>query len=136
MPPGPDAATRLRALPTPAQQCEFLLRLGLQTPACPALRSADHRVPGCRTALWIAVECRAGVVRWQADSDSALVRGVLALFHIQYDGRTPEEIRRDPPEFLRQISPEILSPELRRNGLAVCYRRIACLETDSPNEQK
>lgn len=133
---GLDAAARLQTLHTPAQQCEYLLRLGLQTPEQPSLRSASHRIPGCQTPLWIAVECRSGIVHWQADSGSALVRGLLALFHERYDGRTLEEIRCDPPDFLHHISGEILSPELRRNGLTACYRRIACLTTDKDIEQK
>lgn len=127
---GLNVIAQLQALKTPAQQCEYLLRLGLRVPEQPSLRRPEHRIPGCQTALWLAAECKAGIVYWQADSDSALVRGILTLFHQRYDGRTPEEIRCHPPDFLWQIGDEILSPELRRNGLAVCYGRIACFSTD------
>lgn len=134
--PPEDCGALLRALDTPEQQAEYLLRLGMQTPEQPGLRCPTYRIPGCRAALWVRAVCSGTTVVWQGDSDSALLRGVLVLYHRRYDGRSLREIRRDPPVFLEAISPEIFSPDLRRNGLAACYRRIAQTEILNTTEMR
>ncbi|MBP3879396.1 MAG: SufE family protein [Lachnospiraceae bacterium] len=64
---------------------------------------------------------------FEAESDSLLVRGVLALFEEVYQGVSRREAAECPPVFLSEISEDVIYEDIRKNGLQRCYERIAGL---------
>ena len=55
------------------------------------LRQACYQVKGCDSKMWVTIAAPKGCLRLQADSDSMLLRGILALLIRIYDG-TPAPV--------------------------------------------
>lgn len=115
---------RLKRLEDGCAQCSFLLSLGLNSSGDLKLRREKFRIPGCQTGIWQKVNCENGQVRIQYDSDSVLVLGVLSIFQELYEGRDIIEIGENPPEFLEEISEEVIYQEIRENGLCRYYENL------------
>lgn len=118
----------LALLEDAASQCEYLMVLGMQKPQHEELKRRAYRIEGCKTAIWLKVWCDKGRVHIRGDSDSLLVRGVLAILEELYEGERPEAVRAHPPEFPADISDEVIYPEIKKNGIFTCYQRLATLE--------
>lgn len=114
-------------------QSKYLLELGDDLPRFPpAMRTDANRVYGCQSQVWLAAEVTGSgdgaVVRILADSDSNIVRGLIAILQSAYDGMTAVEILRfDIQAVFRQLSlQQHISPQ-RRNGLRGMVERIQLL---------
>ncbi len=114
---------------------ERLLKMGKALPAMPLdLKSEQTKVRGCQSQVWMVAEPLGalsgpgGRLKLQADSDAAIVKGLVALLVEVYDGATFEEILQTKPSFLAEMGFDThLSPS-RANGLrsmiAVLYTRV------------
>jgi cysteine desulfuration protein SufE len=54
-----------------------------------------NRVQGCQSNVWLVADVKPGdptMVDFQADSDSQIVRGLIAILMSVYNNRTPQEI--------------------------------------------
>ena len=124
-----DLTWRLRALGDPMAQYDYLLTLGMERPAHNEIMTDTYRIAGCKTAIWIRVSesTEEGKRYFEAESDSLLVRGVLALFEEVYQGVSRREAAECPPVFLSEISEDVIYEDIRKNGLQRCYERIAGL---------
>ena len=119
-----EITDRLRSLGDPFSQYEYLLTEGMRRQNCPEVQKDAFRIGGCRTVIWSHAEKSDGKVVFLADSDSLLVKGVLALFDELYNGTLAEDAAACAPEFLKDISEEVIYPEIRQNGLRKCYEKI------------
>lgn len=108
-------------------QCDYLMMLGLQDRVREDVKKDCYRIGGCKTAIWIKTEIKDGKVCFIGDSDSLLVRGILAILSTLYNERLPQEVGNHPPSFLNYISDEVIYPEIKQNGILKCYKRLAAL---------
>jgi cysteine desulfurase/selenocysteine lyase len=114
-------------------QSRFLLELGDEIPELPAEhRTEVNRVHGCQSQVWLITET-AGAgdsarFRVLADSDSNIVRGLIAILQAAYNDQTAAEILRyDIDGVFRQLHlQQHISPQ-RRNGLRGMVERIRSL---------
>ncbi|MGE3314132.1 MAG: SufE family protein [Planctomycetaceae bacterium] len=110
-------------------QCEYLIDLGLDLPDFPAdQRIEQNRVHGCQSNVWLIADVRQNgqtTVEIQADSDSMIVRGLIAVLLAAYSGRKPEEILSTDIKalFSRLGLDRHLSPQ-RKNGLFGMVQRV------------
>jgi cysteine desulfuration protein SufE len=104
---------------------EHIIELGKGLEPFPEAHRLDaNKVSGCQSQVWLIWEARDGKVYYQADSDSTLVKGLIALLLSVYSGRTPKEILETPPEFIKQTGMiENLSPN-RANGLGSMVKHL------------
>jgi cysteine desulfuration protein SufE len=87
-------------------------------------RTDAFRVQGCLAAVWFVGQFGEGRGHFQADSDSAVVKGIAVLLCEFYSGQTPEEIVRVKPDFLAAFGvTQHLTPN-RRNGLGKIWESI------------
>ena len=99
----------------------YLIDLGKNlTPMEDALKTEDNRVKGCMSMVWVVLRPsveRNGGLDIIADSDSAIVRGLVGIVQVLYGGRTPAEMRAvDIDDVFHRIGlDQHLSPN-RRNG--------------------
>ena len=114
-------------LDDPMSQSEYLIQLGIKKPALEEIHKDENRIEGCKTAVWITTEEKAGKSHFKADSDSILVKGMLHIFEDLYQDREIEEIRKNPPDFAEAVYDEVIYPEIKHNGLLKCYEKIANL---------
>lgn len=97
-----------------------LLHYGDKLPPLDPLQKTDeNRVRGCVSQVWVhafADPDDPRAVRFQADSDSALTKGLAALLVLGLSGSSPEVIARVPPEFVQLLGlRQSLTPS-RNNG--------------------
>jgi cysteine desulfuration protein SufE len=117
-------------------QCDYLIDLGSELPDLPAAaRTEANRVHGCQSYVWLTAEVKPTppptaqpVIHITADSDSMIVRGLIAVLLIAYSGRTPQQILETD---IRQIFTRLgLNRQLssaRRNGLEGMVKRIKAI---------
>lgn len=75
------------------ERYEYVISLGRQLPAMPEeLKSNDKLIEGCQSQVWLDATLKGGRVEYQADSDSQITKGMIALFIRVLNGATPDEI--------------------------------------------
>lgn len=68
-------------------------------------KDESHRIPGCQSRVWVLTEkMENGHIHIRADSDSLLVKGMLAVAVELLNGRTPEEICTYQERYISETS--------------------------------
>ncbi len=105
----------------------YVLDLGKQLPPFPESGKIEaNKVQGCVSQVWLLPSDSApGSVDFIADSDSHIVRGLIAILKIVYGGKSREEVAAfDMEKFFTELGlSEHLSPN-RRNGFFALVARI------------
>jgi len=110
------------------QRYRYLIELGRDLPPLsPEDMTPENRLHGCQAQVWLAADLRDGKLYLRANSDAAIVAGLIALLLKVYSGRSPQEILQSSPSFIDAIGlSEHLSAN-RANGLALMLARIRAL---------
>lgn len=97
---------------------QYLIDLGRQLPELDESEMTDDRLlAGCQSQVWLITEGDADRLVFRANSDAAIVSGLIALLLKVYSGRSAREILESQPQFVADIGlSEHLSPT-RANGL-------------------
>ena len=83
----------LNLLPDWTERYEHVIALGRQLPVMSdELKTEDKLIQGCQSQVWLDASFQDGVVRFVADSDSQITKGMIALFIHFLDGESPENI--------------------------------------------
>lgn len=100
------------------ERYEYVIGLGKQLPPIDeGSRNADHLIKGCQSQVWLDASCMGGKVHYQADSDSLITKGMIALFIRVLDGETPDDILTADMSFIDRTGlKEHLAPT-RANAL-------------------
>jgi cysteine desulfuration protein SufE len=104
----------------------YLIELGNALPPIdPALRTDRYAIQGCQSRVWLAARLDGdGRVRFSADSDAIITKGIVSLLIKVLDGRTPREILDTELYFIDRVGlRENLSPT-RANGLAAMVKQM------------
>lgn len=108
----------------------YIIELGQQlAPLSDAERSAENKVHGCASQVWLVAESETGaagtVLRFRGDSDAMIVKGLVAIVLALYSGRTAADIAAtDALPILDSVGlREHLSTQ-RSNGLAAMVARL------------
>ena len=102
------------------ERYEYVIGLGKKLPPMPAAaKTADKLIKGCQSQVWLEATCEEGAVRYLADSDSLITKGMIALFVRVLDGQTPDAILTADMSFIDQTGlKEHLAPT-RANALSL-----------------
>ncbi|MED5536410.1 MAG: SufE family protein [Pseudomonadota bacterium] len=108
------------------QRIEYVIELGKWlAPLDEADRVEANKVPGCAAQVWLAVHPAEGRLWFDADSDSALSKGNIALLLKLYSGRTSAEILAfDAKAALDRLGLPSALTRQRANGLNSMVGRI------------
>ncbi|TKI05637.1 cysteine desulfuration protein SufE [Martelella alba] len=105
----------------------YIIELGGKLePMPPGTRIAGNLIPGCQSQVWIAMaKDPTGTVHFHGDSDSAIVKGLIATVFVLYQGMTPQDIvGLDVRPFFSQLAlSQHLTPS-RSQGLEAMVRGI------------
>ena len=97
---------------------EYLIELGKEMPLIDEKdKTEDKLIRGCQSRVWLSCRAEHGRLRFAADSDAIITKGIISLLLRVYDGQTPADILASDEAFIEQIGlKENLSPT-RANGL-------------------
>jgi cysteine desulfuration protein SufE len=103
----------------------LLIDMGKELPVIdPSFKVKDFLIEGCQSKVWLHPEYDGEVIRFTADSDAIITRGIVSLLIKVLSGRTPEEIMKTELYFIDQIGlRQNLSPT-RSNGLLSMVRQM------------
>jgi len=88
-------------------------------------RDADHFVPGCTSAVWLAVWATSpGILAVRVAAEAPSLAAIGALFSLIYDGGSAGEIMAVEPEFLKALGIDRQLTPTRRRGLGFLRDRI------------
>ncbi|MEN0061895.1 MAG: SufE family protein [Myxococcota bacterium] len=105
----------------------YLIELGRKLPDFPdAARDEAHKVRGCMSQVWfVQQDDPEGRLRFLGDSDAMIVKGLIALLHVLYDGKRPEEVEHVPIDnIFEQIGFSQHLSANRRNGFFSMVSRL------------
>ncbi|MHB8904728.1 MAG: SufE family protein [Melioribacteraceae bacterium] len=102
-----------------------IIDLGRQLAAINEIYRTDkYKLNGCQSQVWINAKLQDGKILFEADSDAAIVKGLIALIIKVYSNHTPEEILSSPPEFIKKIGIDNHLSPTRQNGLGAMMKQI------------
>ncbi len=104
----------------------YVIDLGKNLPPFPeADRSETWRVVGCMSQVWLKPIQTTPAMQFTADSDAHIVRGLIAILLIIYNGRTPAEVlSTDINQIFTALGMEEHLSVNRRNGFFAMVERI------------
>lgn len=107
------------------ERYKHIIKLGRQLePLDDKYKVEDNLVRGCQSQVWLHTRFEDGRVVFEADSDAAITKGLVALMVRFYSGREPDTIMNTDPIFIKKIGmQEHLSPT-RSNGLASMVKQM------------
>ena len=83
------------------ERYEYVIGLGKQlAPIEESSKTEDHLIKGCQSQVWLDANLEGDKVRYHADSDSLITKGMIALFVRVLDNETPDEILTADMEFI------------------------------------
>jgi cysteine desulfuration protein SufE len=75
------------------ERYEYVIGLGKKLPPIDeSVRNPDHLIKGCQSQVWLDARLEDGKVRFSADSDSLITKGMIALFVHVLDGEKADAI--------------------------------------------
>ncbi len=84
----------------------------------------SNLIDGCQSRVWLQADYIDGVIRFSAESDALIVKGIIALLIRVLSGHTPDEILGADLYFIEKIGlKEHLSPT-RSNGLLAMVKQM------------
>jgi cysteine desulfuration protein SufE len=103
----------------------FLIELGKELPVIdPRYKTKDFLIEGCQSRVWLHPEFDGEIIRFTADSDAIITRGIVSLLIKVLSGRTPREIMDSDLFFIDKIGlRQNLSPT-RSNGLLSMVKQM------------
>ena len=116
---------RFARVADPKQRYEQLLSLAKRLEPLPESdKTAENKVPGCASQVYITAELVEGGVKYQGDSDSQLVKGLVALLIRGLDGLPPVEILQLTPDFIQDTGLNVSLTPSRANGFYNIFRMM------------
>ena len=97
---------------------EYLIELGKEMPLIDEKDKTEaNLITGCQSRVWLSCREENGRLRFAADSDAIITKGIISLLLRVYDNQVPADILASDESFIEQIGlKENLSPT-RANGL-------------------
>ncbi|KWW31988.1 MAG: cysteine desulfuration protein SufE [bacterium P3] len=103
----------------------YIIELGRD---CPVIDEADkvesNLIKGCQSRVWLSCRNEEGRLRFRADSDAVITKGIITLLIRVLDGQSPADILAADLGFIDRIGlKEHLSPS-RSNGLTSMVKQM------------
>lgn len=107
------------------ERYEYIIELGKSLPIIDTEYKLDENlIKGCQSKVWMFSELEKDTVKFTADSEAILTKGIVALLLRVYSGQKPIDILESNTDFLDKIGlKEHLSPT-RANGLVSMIKQI------------
>ena len=88
------------------------------------MKSDKNIIKGCQSKVWLHADYSDGKIKFLADSEAIITRGIIAILLMVFNNKTPDEIINSDISFIEKIGlKEHLSPN-RANGLYSMIKQI------------
>ncbi len=117
------------------ERYRYIIDLGRKLPEFPEeYRTDENKVRGCISQVWLVAEVSEGdppTIDFMADSDAAIVKGLIGIVQHLYSGKTPEEILSSSTEdVFEKLGLDSHLTINRRNGFQSMLHKIKQIATE------
>jgi cysteine desulfuration protein SufE len=104
---------------------QYMIDLGKSLPLIdPKFKTEDHIIKGCQSKVWVHADMDDEKVKFTADSDAIITKGIIAILIRVFSNQHPKAIIEANTDFIDQIGlKEHLSPT-RANGLVSMIKQL------------
>jgi len=104
---------------------DYIIEFGKKHPPIKAqYKTEQNAIPGCQSKVWMHAALNGNTLRFYADSDSIIIKGMLALLLRILDNRSPVDIIATELFFIDKTGLSAhLSPS-RANGLQLIIKQF------------
>lgn len=104
---------------------QLLIDMGSeQEPLPEQYKTPQNLIDGCQSRVWLQADLVDGRIRFRAESDALIVKGIVALLVRVLNNQTPRDILDADLYFIKEIGlTEHLSPT-RSNGLLAMLKQM------------
>jgi cysteine desulfuration protein SufE len=107
------------------QKYEYIIDLGRKLPALdPKYMQDDFLVKGCQSKVWLHAYKKDGLMFFEADSNSSITKGIIALLVRVFSGQKPADISSSPLGFIDRINLRAHLSSQRSNGLSAMIQKM------------
>ncbi|MBO3115359.1 SufE family protein [Winogradskyella sp. DF17] len=107
------------------ERYQYMIDLGKTLPLIEdKFKTDDHIIKGCQSKVWVHAEMDDNKVKFTADSDAIITKGIIAILIRVFSNQNPKAIIDSDTDFIDQIGlKEHLSPT-RANGLVSMIKQL------------
>ena len=103
----------------------YVMELGQQLEGYPEdLRDSSHLVKGCQSKVWLHSSINEGKIDLEADSNTAITKGLVSLLIRVLTDHSPEEVLNADIYFPEKIGMNRFIGTQRSNGFASMIKQI------------
>ncbi|GAB3339463.1 SufE family protein [Marivirga atlantica] len=103
----------------------YLMELGEKLPEMPeTLKTEDNIVKGCQSKVWLVADEQEGKLYFQADSNTAITKGLVSLLVSILGGQKIEDIMDADLYFIHKIGMNRFIGTQRSNGFLAMIKQI------------
>ena len=104
---------------------EYIIDLGKQLPKLDEqFKTEDNIIKGCQSLVWLHAYMDGELLKFEADSDAIIVKGLVNMLVKVLSGHTPEEIAKADIYFMDRVGLHQHLAQTRSNGLASMLKQM------------
>lgn len=103
----------------------YIMELGDRLPAMDdSVKTEDNIVKGCQSKVWLNAVQDGNTIKFEADSNTAITKGLVSLLVRILSGRTPQEVVDSDLFFIDKIGLNRFIGTQRSNGLGAMMKQM------------
>lgn len=103
----------------------YIMELGEQMPEMDeAFKTEDNIVKGCQSKVWLNANLDDNIIRFEADSNTAITKGLVSILVRILSGRKPQQIVDADLYFIDKIGLNRFIGTQRSNGLGAMMKQM------------
>lgn len=103
----------------------YIMELGQKLPEMPESAKTDENiVKGCQSKVWLTAAMKDNRIFFQADSNTAITKGLVSLLTRIFNGQTPSDILNADLYFMNRIGMDRFIGTQRSNGFAAMIKQM------------
>jgi cysteine desulfuration protein SufE len=104
---------------------EYIIDLGKEFPPLEEqYKTEANIIKGCQSRVWLNAFMDGDLLKFEADSDAIIVRGLVSMLVKVLSGHSPAEIAQADLYFLERIGLHQHLAQTRSNGLAAMLKQM------------
>ncbi len=103
----------------------YIMELGQKLPDMPEDQRRDENiVKGCQSKVWLTATLDKSQLHFQADSNTAITKGLVSLLTRIFNGQTPDAVLNADLYFMNRIGMDRFIGTQRSNGFAAMIKQM------------
>ncbi len=107
------------------EKYEYIIELGKDLPIIEEINKTDDRlIEGCQSRVWLDSKVEDGKMKFYADSDAIITKGIIGLLIRVLNNESPEVVAKADLHFIKDIGLQEHLSITRSNGLLSMVKKM------------